>query len=66
MNKEQEDELLMQVAAGTDLLTAVAALPRTSDQPPKPQPSNPKASTGGVISAVLTFLVIIVLWWLTA
>lgn len=31
VNKEQEDELLMHVAAGTDPLTALAVLPRDED-----------------------------------
>jgi hypothetical protein len=34
MNQDQEDELLLHVAAGTDPATAMAAIPDDDDQPP--------------------------------
>jgi hypothetical protein len=59
MNKDQEDELLMHVAAGTDLLTAIAALPGDSDAEDEQPRAASKSSTRGIVWAVLIFIAII-------
>jgi hypothetical protein len=64
MDQQSENELLMHVAADTDLLTAFAALPRESDMQGRPQPSTPKTSVYRIICAVVIFVAMIALWWL--
>jgi hypothetical protein len=59
MDKDLEDELLMHVAAGTDLPTAWAALPR--DLPPDHEPSKP-STWGWALWAMLMALLFVV--WL--
>ncbi len=66
VTQDQEEELLMHVAAGTDLFTAFAALPRESDPPDKPQPSTPAKSAGELIWALLAFFLSIAALWLMA
>jgi hypothetical protein len=52
MNQEQEDELLMHVAAGTDLFTAMAALPREE------VPPNESASTSDQWFSAIAWIVL--------
>jgi hypothetical protein len=57
MDRDREDELMMHLAAGTDLPTAFAALSRNRERQEKSPPSKPSA--GEIICAVLTFVAII-------
>jgi len=46
MNQDQEDELLLHVAADTDPATSMAAIPDDDDQPP----------SGGCLVMLLAFI----------
>jgi ferric-dicitrate binding protein FerR (iron transport regulator) len=63
VNQEQEDELLMHVAAGTDPFTALAALPREDESQDEPRSPTPERSVGGLLWAVLVFLAVVAAWW---
>jgi hypothetical protein len=64
MDKHRENELLTHVAAGIDLPTAFAALPRESDAHDN-RPVRAQAKTfSKLIWATLTFLAMIACWWL--
>jgi hypothetical protein len=66
MDEHDEDELLMHVAAGTDLPTALAALPRESDvHDDRPARAQTK-SIGRLFWAVLIFVSMMACWWLIA
>jgi hypothetical protein len=66
MNKDQEDELLMHVAAGTDLLTAISALPDDSDAEDEQPLATSESSSSGIVWAVLLFIamVVVTMWML--
>ena len=58
MDPEREQELLLHIAAGTDLLTALAALPPAEQPQPEPTPAK---------SVWLVWLVpigMVAVWWL--
>ena len=54
MDDQAEQELLLHVAAGTDLLTALAALPPDEEEPK--QPRKPTGCLGAV------FVILCLLW----
>jgi hypothetical protein len=60
MDPRLEDELLMHIAAGTDPLTAFAALPRDDEQLPPPQGSRHR-SNGWFALALLIAIVLLLL-----
>ena len=62
MNQEQEDEFLLHIAAGTDPLTALAALSREPEAPSSPQHSQSERSRGGIVWGVLVFAGLIAIW----
>jgi hypothetical protein len=64
MDQQREEEMLMHVAAGTDLPTAVAALPCDVDPPNEPHPTVLKPSGHSLIWAVLIFVSMLAVWWL--
>lgn len=63
MNKEQEEELLMHVAAGTDLLTAMAALPRENETPNQPESASEQRFSA-VVWIVIVCVGVAALWLL--
>jgi hypothetical protein len=62
MDDKQEEELLMHVAAGTDLLTALAAVPREDNRKPRPQLESSFASVCGTVLTVAILLALVLLW----
>ena len=54
MDEDREQELLLHVAAGTDPLTALAALPPNEDPPKRPR------KPAGCLGAV--FVILCLLW----
>jgi hypothetical protein len=61
MDSQQEIELLMHVAAGTDPLTALAALPRDVEQTETPSEPSTKSSGGWIALAALIAVTILLL-----
>lgn len=62
MDEETEDELLMHIAAGTDLPTAMAALPRSNNGHDDLQSSTPTKSVQASALVIIAVVAIIVLW----
>jgi hypothetical protein len=60
MDQQRENELLMHVAAGTDLLTAIAALPRKSETPNVPA-STLELSLSAIVWSVVAIVSIVAL-----
>jgi hypothetical protein len=64
MDQHRENELLLHVAAGTDLPTAFAALPR-GDDVHSDNPARAQAKpVGGLFWTILIFIFMIAGWWL--
>ena len=59
MKPEQEEEWLTQIAAGTDPLTAFAALPDEGDDQEHSGTTNAGATCGGCGALVVVLLVIV-------
>lgn len=62
MDNDLEEELLMHIAAGTDLPTAMAALPRRNDSQDELPSSVPTKPVGAFTVAILAVVAMIVLW----
>jgi len=60
MDQQRENELLMHVAAGTDLLTAIAALPREVESPNKPA-STLDLSLSAIVWSVVAIVSVVAL-----
>jgi hypothetical protein len=63
MDLDRENELLMHIAAGTDLPTALAALPQEDESPVESpaEPSKQNSSYGWVAFAALVFIALLLL-----
>ena len=62
MDNDLEEELLMHIAAGTDLPTALSALPRDKRVGEEPSPPT-SAKPAGILVWLLLFILALVAMW---